>query len=54
MPVSVKKVGSKYRVVESETGKVASRNNKPVDGGGHSNRNDAVKQVHAINMNRKK
>lgn len=53
MPVSVKKRGELYRVVETATGRIAkTENEKAVDGGGHASREKALRQVRAINMNR--
>ncbi len=50
MPVRVKKVGGKFRVVEP-SGKVArSAAGTPVDGGGFRSREQAVRQVQAINL----
>ena len=51
MPVKVIKKGPTFRVVESFTGKIA-KNEKgtAIDGGGHSTRNKAVKQVQAVNL----
>jgi hypothetical protein len=53
MPVSVKKMGDKYRVVGPD-GKPETRNGKPVDGGGHSSKKDAVSQVQAINLSQRR
>jgi len=50
MPVKVKKVGNKYRVVESATGKVAKNSaGTAIDGGGHGSKQKAVSQVRAVN-----
>lgn len=51
MPVMMKKVGGKYRVVEAASGKIATtKNRKAHDGGGHKSREQAIAQVQAINM----
>jgi hypothetical protein len=49
MPVRIKKVGKKFRVVESSTGKIVKKGGKAVDGGGRS-RGAAIAQAHAINL----
>ena len=52
MPVTIKKRGDRYRIVEEDGGKlVMSRGGKPVDGGGHVRKRRAGAQVAAINMN---
>lgn len=50
MPATVKKLGGKYRVVEKDTGKLVTKDRKPVDGGGHVRRTNAVSQATAINI----
>lgn len=46
-----KKVGGKYRVVESRTGKIAKNAaGTAADGGGHRSHAAAVSQVQAINL----
>jgi len=50
MPVTVKKVGGAYRVVEKATGKIVTRGGKPVDGGGHLTAQGAQEQASAINI----
>ena len=50
MPVAVKKIGRHWRVVEASTGKLAKRNDRAVDGGGHSSKEKAIAQVQAINI----
>ncbi|KKM94067.1 hypothetical protein LCGC14_1202090 [marine sediment metagenome] len=50
MPVETKKIGGKWRVVEANTGKLAKRNGRAVDGGGHGSEGKAVAQVQAINI----
>ena len=55
MPVSVKKMGDKFRVVESRTGKVATgQKGTSVDGGGHASHADALAQVNAINISERR
>jgi hypothetical protein len=50
MPVSVKKVGKQFRVVESATGKIAKTlAGKARDGGGHASKTKAVRQARAMN-----
>ena len=48
MPVKVVKRGEKYRIVDPN-GKLTKRKKSAVDGGGHKNRNAALKQAAAIN-----
>lgn len=55
MPVRVKKVGKKFRVVESATGKVAKNSaGTAIDGGGHGSKQKAVSQVNAVNMSKRR
>ncbi len=49
MTVKVVKIGTKYRVVESSSGKISKKGKSPVDGGGHESRAKAKAQVTAIN-----
>lgn len=50
MPVMIKKIGNKYRVVEKATGKISrTKSGKPIDGGGHPSKLAGNKQVRAIN-----
>jgi hypothetical protein len=50
MPATVKRVGSKWRVVEAGTGKVVkNRSGTAVDAGGHRSREAALRQARAIN-----
>lgn len=52
MPVIVAKRAGKFRVVEATTGKIAkNRGGTATDGGGHSSRARATKQIQAINAN---
>lgn len=51
MPVMVRKMGNKYRVVEKSTGQVAKNDaGTPVDGGGHGSAGAAARQASAINI----
>jgi hypothetical protein len=52
MPATVKKRGSKWRVVEAESGNLVRQDGSPVDGGGHSSKKKAQQQAQAINANR--
>lgn len=54
MPVAVKKIGDRFRVVEAATGRVVKRNGRPIDGNGHTTKEGARKQVAAINISLKK
>lgn len=46
------KIGNKYRVVKTDTGKIAlNRAGTPLDGGGHDNKAEAMDQVRAIYAN---
>ena len=49
MAVGVIKRGSTWRLVETATGKVARLGGLPVDGGGHSSKEDAEKQANDVN-----
>lgn len=51
MPVSVKKIGNKYRVV-GPGGKPETKSGEPIDGGGYQSKDEAVKQMTAINMSK--
>lgn len=52
MPVTTRKRGKKYRIVESATGRIAKTpKGNARDGGGHSSRTKALRQVRAINQN---
>ena len=50
MPASVKKVGSKYRVVEPSGKALKNKAGSSADGGGHKNKSAATKQAQAINL----
>ncbi len=50
MPVSVKKQGPRFRLVEP-TGRIAkNRAGTSIDGGGHLTRDKAIKQAQAVNI----
>lgn len=50
MPVTVRRRGGRYRVVEAATGRVArNRAGTAVDGGGFRSRGRAMAQARAIN-----
>jgi len=54
MPVKIKKVGTKFRVVES-SGKIAkNKAGTALDGGGHASQAEALAQVGAINTPKSK
>lgn len=52
MPVEAKRIDGKWRVIETDTGKLC-RNEKgtPCDGGGHNTEKRAKAQATAINRN---
>lgn len=51
MPLTTKKIGKKWRVVEVKTGKVAKNAaGTSVDGSGHDSRSKAIAQAQAINI----
>lgn len=51
MPLSVKKQGTKFRVIEKNTGKLAlNKGGKPLDGGGHASMAGAKAQAAAVNI----
>lgn len=51
MPVCVKKMQEKWRIVECRDGTlVRNDGGNPVDGGGHSSKEKALKQATAINI----
>ena len=50
MPVRQVKQGRKFRVVESASGRIAKRNGKAIDSGGHRTKKAAVAQVNAVNL----
>lgn len=50
MPVKIKPMGGKWRVVEANSGKIAkNKAGTALDGGGHSSKDAALKQVGAVN-----
>ncbi len=50
MPVTVKKIKGKFRVVEASTGKIAkNQGGTALDGGGHGSEEAAKKQARAVN-----
>ena len=51
MPVKVQKRGDVYRVIEADSGRIAkTMNGNPRDGGGHGDRDKAMRQARAMNM----
>ena len=51
MPLTVKKRGEKYRVVEVNTGKIAKNaSGTALDGGGKKSKSAVMKQAQAINI----
>lgn len=55
MPVTVRKVKGKWRVVEADTGRIAkNRAGTAVDGGGHESREQAIEQARAVNASLKR
>jgi hypothetical protein len=50
MPISVKKVKDKFRLVEPDGSIAKNKKGTAIDGGGHSSRSDASKQARAIAM----
>lgn len=52
MPVTVRKIRGKYRIVEVGTRRIAKTpNGKAKDGGGHTDKNKALRQKGYINGN---
>lgn len=52
MPLKTVKRGDKYRVIETETGRIAKNAaGTSLDGGGHASENSAKKQASAVNIN---
>jgi len=50
MPVQVRKIRGKYRIVLEDTRKIAkSKHGNPSDGGGHNDKAKAVRQAGYIN-----
>ena len=55
MPVCVKKIKDKYRVVECSDNSIAThRSGTAIDGGGHDSRTEALKQMRAVNASLKR
>jgi hypothetical protein len=55
VPVTVKREGKKFRVVEASTGNIANNAaGTPADGGGHTSKIQADKQTRAINASLKR
>ena len=50
MPVSVRKINGKYRIVDPSGGIEETPQGHPRDGGGHDTKNEADRQARAINM----
>lgn len=52
MPVKTKKRGKKYRLIESDTGRIAKNAaGTAIDGGGHSSKAKSDRQAAAVNSN---
>lgn len=50
MPVKTKKQGTRWRVIEAATGKIAkTKTGKAIDGGGHQSKQKALAQARAVN-----
>lgn len=50
MPVKAEKRGRKFRVIESDTGKIARNfGGTALDGGGHTTKKKATAQARAVN-----
>jgi len=49
MPVKVKKIGGKFRVVERDGSIATNRAGTALDGGGHGTKAKAIMQVGAVN-----
>ena len=51
MPVTTAKRSGKFRLIESNTGRIAkNKANKALDGGGHESEAQAKKQASAVNI----
>lgn len=51
MPVKITKRKNKYRIIETETGKIAkNKAGTALDGGGHKTSGQAQKQASAVNI----
>lgn len=53
MPLSVKKINDKYRLVGPNGKPELNDSGKPIDGGGHTTKKSAVDQMNAINISKK-
>lgn len=50
MSIETKLISGKWRLIETETGNIASnKNNRPIDGGGHEDEDKAKRQAGYIN-----
>lgn len=55
MPVCVKKVKDKYRIVNCTSQQIeTNKSGTPLDGGGHNSKDAAMRQMRAINANLEK
>ena len=54
MPVTVRRIGSKYRIVEPGGGISTTPQGHARDGGGHATRAQALRQMRAMNMHKSK
>lgn len=54
MPVHVKKIGKKYRLVDPDGSIVKNKGGTAADGGGHTTHGQAVAQAQAINISQSK
>lgn len=52
MPLSIKKVNDKWRLIGPDGKIEKNKEGNPVDGGGHSSKEGAIKQMQAININK--
>ncbi len=55
MPVKSAQRGNKVRIVEADSGRIArNKAGTPMDGGGHSTKSEAARQVRAVNRSLKR
>jgi len=55
MPVKVQKRGTKWRVIEANSGNIAKNQaGTALDGGGHASKVAAIKQIGAINSSKRR
>lgn len=54
MPIKVKRIGKKYRLVEDDGAIAKNRRGTPIDGGGHSSSDKAIRQAQAIAISKAK